>query len=164
MAAAVCVKPNLAGINPATDPWPMCGAPATYQAPSVVGSQVTWCAEHAEADDWQHYGWIRINSPLAARYRAEYAALRARMEADAMNAPTYSTETMDLARAVLAYAREHYNDGGWDVIVECWDLQDICASLTKDPQPTTVDAAVDSFRGAVSVWKDRQDDARNSAF
>lgn len=68
-----------------------------------------------------------------------------------------------LVEAVKAHATAHYNDGGWDVVVECWDDQQIAEQIV---QCAAGDAtrAVDAFRGIVDVWADRQADARNSAF
>lgn len=73
--------------------------------------------------------------------------------------PTMAT----LIAHVKAHALAHYADGGWDVIVEAWDDEQIEEVLTED-HATTNDEAIASFANVVSVWKDRQDDARNSAF
>jgi hypothetical protein len=54
---------------------------------------------------------------------------------------------------VKAYALEHYEDGGWDVIVECWSDDDIALALADN----TLYAAID-------IFADRQADAINSAF
>jgi len=68
--------------------------------------------------------------------------------------------------AVKKYALEHYEDGGWDVIVECWEDEQIESYLfTTDEGPATEEEAIAMFaKGVVSVWADRQADARNSAF
>lgn len=67
-----------------------------------------------------------------------------------------------IVEAVKAHAKAHYNDGGWDVIVECWedsDIEEVCAGAAD------AKAAIAILRdGVVAVWADRQADARNSAF
>jgi hypothetical protein len=64
---------------------------------------------------------------------------------------------LSTAAEVMAYAEAHYNDGGWDVIVECWTLDDL-------RQARHLDGSWDGVLGAVDVWADRQADAINSAF
>jgi len=68
--------------------------------------------------------------------------------------------------AVKKHALEHYEDGGWDVIVECWEDEQIESYLyDTDSGPATEEEAIDMFaKGVVAVWADRQADARNSAF
>lgn len=68
-----------------------------------------------------------------------------------------------LVEAVKAHAHEHYNNGGWDVIVECWEDQEI-GDLLTERGATTTDEAITAFRPLVSVWADRQADSDNSAF
>lgn len=91
----------------------------------------------------------------------------------------YPTEPLDLSlvEQVKAYARAHYDTGGWDVIVEAWDDDAIRKALGvwEDAGPD----GLPSFRQArdldeiitkstlgacVSIWADRQADAENSAF
>lgn len=74
-----------------------------------------------------------------------------------------ATDVSALVEAVKAHARDNYNEGGWDVIVECWD-DDRIAEVIREDAATTPAAAVDAFRPVVGVWADRQADARNSAF
>lgn len=69
-----------------------------------------------------------------------------------------------LAPAVYEYARQHYNDGGWDVIVECWDNDMIEAYIIERGDIRTLAQAVEAFKDLVDVWADRQADAINSAF
>ncbi len=69
--------------------------------------------------------------------------------------------------AVKAHALAHYEDGGWDVIVECFSDEDIADALRMavEYDVTTPERAIAHFRdGVVAVWADRQADARNSAF
>lgn len=66
-----------------------------------------------------------------------------------------------LVEGVKAHALAHYEDGGWDVVVECWGDGQI-AEHVKGAR--TIAGAVRRFEDVVSVWADRQADARNSAF
>ncbi|MFY1620065.1 hypothetical protein [Micromonospora sp. WMMD736] len=72
-----------------------------------------------------------------------------------------SDRMVDLVKAVYDHADEHYSEGGWDVIAECWEPAEIAKELREG---MTEAEAVDEFRPSVSVWADRQADAINSAF
>jgi hypothetical protein len=67
----------------------------------------------------------------------------------------------ELIAAVRAHAVEHYNDGGWDVIVECWEDEDIARQIGA---ARTLKGALRKLRSTVSVFADYEADARNSAF
>lgn len=69
----------------------------------------------------------------------------------------------NLIEAVKKHANEHYEDGGWDVLVECWGDKDILKHLDAYGARTEKEA-IESFKTVVNVWADRQADARNSAF
>lgn len=72
----------------------------------------------------------------------------------------------EILQAVKTYAQEHYNDGGWDVIVECYEDSDL-THLLEDGQgdrPTTPEQAIERAWVYVGIWADRQADAANSAF
>ena len=59
---------------------------------------------------------------------------------------------------VKKHAEEHYEDGGWDVIAECWGDEDI-RELLNEKKATTEREAIASFECIVSVWAERQADA-----
>lgn len=62
------------------------------------------------------------------------------------------------------HALAHYDDGGWDVVVEAMTAADIIDVIDG---ATTLEAAIakdTTLAAVVSVWADRQADARNSAF
>jgi len=65
------------------------------------------------------------------------------------------------ADRVMAHAKEHYSEGGWDVIVECWWPDDITEILIEQGDE---DSAWRMIESLVDIWSDRQADARNSAF
>lgn len=66
-----------------------------------------------------------------------------------------------LIEQVRAYALERYEAGGWDVVVECWDDEFLALAIGK---ARTLRGAVRKIAPIVSVYADRQADARNSAF
>lgn len=70
-------------------------------------------------------------------------------------------DQQDLIKAVKDHALAHYNDGGWDVVVECWDDAQIAEQIAG---ATTEAGAIAKFKSLVSIWADQQADARNSAF
>lgn len=66
-----------------------------------------------------------------------------------------------LVQDVKVFALDHYNDGGWDVIVECWSDAEIADQIGK---ATTLKGALKKFEFLVDVWSDQQADAINSVF
>ena len=64
-------------------------------------------------------------------------------------------EKIALREKIKAHAEEHYNDGGWDVLVECWEDREI-DELIDEHGPESFEFV----KTLVSVWADRQDDAR----
>jgi hypothetical protein len=79
---------------------------------------------------------------------------------------------LSLAEQVRAYARGHYECGGWDVIVESWTDAQVAGALlvwdhdaTESRQPRDLAEALTRsvLAACVSIWKDRQADARNNA-
>lgn len=64
---------------------------------------------------------------------------------------------LSTAAEVMAYAEDHYNAGGWDVIAECWTREDLAKAREED-------GSWEGVLSAVDIWADRQADARNSAF
>lgn len=67
----------------------------------------------------------------------------------------------DLIQQIKRHAEDHYTEGGWDVIVECWDDEQIANQIGRC---TTVEGAIKKFKDVVSVYADRQADAINSVF
>ena len=64
-----------------------------------------------------------------------------------------------LVAEVKQYALDHYCDGGWDVVVECYTDEEISTILTED-KCQTVEDAIKSFEPLVGVWAERQADAK----
>jgi len=63
--------------------------------------------------------------------------------------PQYTTD--ELVEYVKAYALDHYNDGGWDVIVEAYDDDQIREMLG---QVTTREGALKKARWLVRLFVD----------
>lgn len=69
-----------------------------------------------------------------------------------------------MVEAVKAHALEHYNDGGWDVIVECFTDEEIAAHIDEqNSEADSAEAAIKTFAWLVDVWDERQKDAVISA-
>jgi hypothetical protein len=67
----------------------------------------------------------------------------------------------NLIAQVRQYAADHYTDGGWDVLVECWDDSDIADAIGK---ATTLRGALRKLSAVIDVYSDHQANARNSTF
>lgn len=85
---------------------------------------------------------------------------------------SYTAEMQRLTKHVMQHALDHYDDGGWDVIVECYEHGDIEKTITNalviefaegDPKRAE-ELAVAAFADVVGIYADRQADAKNSAF
>lgn len=68
-----------------------------------------------------------------------------------------------LVEHVKEWANAHYEEGGWDVVSECWGDSDILKHLVSN-NIRTKEQAIKSFEPLVAVWSERQADAINSAF
>jgi hypothetical protein len=66
-----------------------------------------------------------------------------------------------LVSFIKAHALTHYEDGGWDVVVECFTDGEIADAIGD---AKTEAQALEAFAFCIDVWSDRQADARNSAF
>lgn len=60
--------------------------------------------------------------------------------------------TVELVAAVRAHAEAHYEEGGWDVIVECWEDEDVARTIKG---ARTVNGAVKKVAAVVSIYADR---------
>lgn len=76
----------------------------------------------------------------------------------------------DLAQKLLAHAKERYEEGGWDVLVECYTVEDIVQEWRnnvieyKKALPKTLKSAIASFQVHIDHWAEQEADAINSAF
>lgn len=67
----------------------------------------------------------------------------------------------ELVSAVRAHAITHYNTGGWDVLVECWNDAEIIEEIAG---ARTVKGAINNCAKTLRVIKDYGDDIRATAF
>lgn len=65
----------------------------------------------------------------------------------------------EIAKYIYNYAQEHYEDGGWDVIVECWTLKEIMEQIEDGDSK---EDALKKFQSTADVWAEREADALNS--
>jgi hypothetical protein len=70
--------------------------------------------------------------------------------------------TQELIDQLKAHATANYNAGGWDVIVECYDDQQIDAVI--GPRVRTLKGAIAKFDFIVDVMAERQADAIISGY
>ena len=66
-----------------------------------------------------------------------------------------------IAQYIYNYDQEHYEDGGWDVIVECWTIKTIMEDIEDGESK---EAVLKRFKSIVGVWADQQADAVNSVW
>lgn len=59
----------------------------------------------------------------------------------------------ELIQAVKAHALAHYEDGGWDIIVETWSDEEIAEQIGK---ATTINGALRKMRQIVSIYSERE--------
>lgn len=62
----------------------------------------------------------------------------------------------ELVEGVKKHARDHYTEGGWDVVVETMDFADIAKIVFE---AASVKAAIRRFKPMIEVWADREADA-----
>jgi hypothetical protein len=67
----------------------------------------------------------------------------------------------DLIRAVRDHAVAHYNDGGWDFLVECWSDADIRDAIGS---ARTVAGAIRNAKRAVGGLDERRREVRSEIF
>lgn len=63
--------------------------------------------------------------------------------------------------AVRAYAKDHYEEDGWDYVVECFSDTDILEEIAGAMTP---EEAIELVRQAVKVLDDRRKDVQAEVF
>lgn len=66
-----------------------------------------------------------------------------------------------MVMAVQQHAEEHYEDGGWDVIVECYDYEMIAEMIGK---ARTENGAIEKAWRTVKTIKSVRSDVMSTAF
>ena len=67
----------------------------------------------------------------------------------------------DLVDAVRAHAVEHYNEGGWDFVVECWEDWEILAVVRGCKREGQ---AIRKVRKQIRALDDRRREVQAEAF
>lgn len=67
---------------------------------------------------------------------------------------------MDFVAAVRAYAEAHYEEDGWDFLVECWEDADIAAEIGA---VRSAEAAIARCRRALKTLNDHRAEVRATA-
>ena len=68
-----------------------------------------------------------------------------------------------LAKAVMKYAEEHYEESGWDEIVECWEVVEIGTEI-KELGCKTEQEAIEAFKRIVDLRSERKREIEAEAF
>jgi hypothetical protein len=76
------------------------------------------------------------------------------------------TETMRaMVEAVKAHATAHYNEGGWDYVIETMDDGEIAGFLARDNgRPATPEHAIKVIGTLVGTWNDAREYIEKEAF
>jgi len=69
----------------------------------------------------------------------------------------------EMVKAVQAHAEAHYDEDGWDEIVEAWDARDIGEYLGR-MEIDHVDDAVEEMHALAKLRKERGDEIRATAW
>jgi hypothetical protein len=67
-----------------------------------------------------------------------------------------------MVKAIRAYALEHYNEGGWDYVVECWSDLDIEMAIL--PGDGTLETAIKNVGSQVGVLDSVRKDIQGEIF
>lgn len=69
--------------------------------------------------------------------------------------------TKEMVAAVRKYAEDHYNEDGWDSIVECYEDADIVAEIVGC---NTVEEAIRKVGRGCKLWDDKRQDVLAEVF
>jgi hypothetical protein len=76
-----------------------------------------------------------------------------------MKARTQHT-VKEMAKEVQVYALDHYNEGGWDSIVECWGKEEIIEEIANYIPNPTMAKVLRYFKESCKVWDDQRKDVQ----
>ena len=69
----------------------------------------------------------------------------------------------EMVSAVKTYALAHYNEGGWDSIVECYEDAELAEEILRGKCSSTEEAIAYVGKGC-NVWDDYRRDIEATAF
>lgn len=78
-----------------------------------------------------------------------------------MSNPQWSPKRTELVNHVKQYARDHYEQDGWDILVECWSDEEIADELLLS---MTNEQAVAYFKHFLKPAYDRRKDVEAEIF
>jgi hypothetical protein len=64
---------------------------------------------------------------------------------------------------VRRYANEHYGEAGWDMFVECVDMQDFLEEALNN-ELTTYEAAISHYSRVCTQWDELRKDIQGTVF
>lgn len=67
---------------------------------------------------------------------------------------------IEFAEKIYKHAEANYNEDGWDVLVECWDVKEIQKELEeyfeREIRDVTYENSLNHFSWLVSLWLERK--------
>lgn len=75
-----------------------------------------------------------------------WAESQAQREIDRKAYDEATAEDLEKVEAIIGYAARHYNQGGWDLVVECWEPYEVYRYLVEargDPDTALTNIARD---------------------
>lgn len=69
----------------------------------------------------------------------------------------HSPELLAIAALVYAHAEKHYNEGGWDTVVECYSHEEIADEMVEE-NISTLEAAIAHFVFSTDLWRDHDEE------
>ena len=69
----------------------------------------------------------------------------------------------EMIEAVKSYARSHYNEGGWDSIVECYEDSELAQEIEKG-KCSSIEEAIAYVGKGCNIWDDYRRDIEATAF
>ena len=89
-----------------------------------------------------------------------HAEYMAQVEAGKALLAAASPEQRALVDAIRTYAQAHYEQGGWDYVIECWEDHDIFAYLAE--ADFNLDKAIAEIADAVGIVDERRTEIQNA--
>lgn len=68
-----------------------------------------------------------------------------------------------IAKQIMEYAQEHYEEGGWDYVVECHTIESIVQALNEN-YLTTLDSGLRYFQEAYGIYGEMRQESKSYAF
>jgi hypothetical protein len=108
---------------------------------------------------------VRVIVKSSKNSRITFDTFSKKVSQDGFLVPTMELSFIDpvpgMVEAVKSYASAHYDEGGWDIVVEAYEDSEI-AELVK--KCTSNEQAIRKVRSTVSVQADYRDDIRATAY